>query len=83
MDADVEGLPLPLRSFFVLREVEGFSEKETASLLNVSEDCVKEGTSRAKLSVKKSLRRNLLGDTVYPFGTSACERVVSSVMSRL
>ena len=82
-DADVEGLPVPLRSMFVLREVEGFSEKETASLLNVSEECVKQGTNRAKLSVKKSLRRNLLGDTVYPFGASVGERVVSSVMSRI
>jgi len=82
-DADIEELPAPLRSLFVLREVEGFSEKETASLLNVSEDCVKQGTSRAKLSVKKSLRRNFFGDTVYPFGTSACERVVSSVMTRI
>lgn len=82
-DSDVEALPVPLRSLFVLREVEGFSEKETASLLNVSEDCVKHGTSRAKLSVKKSLRRNLFSDAVYPFGTSQCERVVGSVMARI
>lgn len=83
VDADVEGLPVPLRSLFVLREVEGFSEKETASLLNVSEDCVKQGTSRAKLSVKKSLRINFFGDAVYPFGANQCERVVSSVMARI
>jgi RNA polymerase sigma factor (sigma-70 family) len=81
--SDLDGLPMPLRSLFVLREVEGFSEKETASLLNVSEDCVKQGTNRAKLSVKKSLRRNFLGDAVYPFGTNGCERVVSSVMARI
>ncbi len=83
VDTDLETLPVPLRRLFVLREVEGFSEKETASLLNVSEDCVKQGTSRAKLSVKKSLRKNFFGDTVYPFGASSCERVVGSVMARI
>ena len=82
-DTEIEGLPVPLRSLFVLREVEGFSEKETAALLNVSEDCVKRGTSRAKLSVKKNLRRNFFGDSVYPFGASSCERVVGSVMARI
>lgn len=83
VDADLETLPVPLRRLFVLREVEGFSEKETASLLNLSEDCVKKGTSHAKLSVKKSLRKNFFGDTVYPFAANSCERVVGSVMARI
>ena len=83
VDADLETLPVPLRRLFVLREVEGFSEKETASLLNLSEDCVKKGTNHAKLSVKKSLRKNYFGDSVYPFGATSCERVVSTVMSRI
>lgn len=83
VDADLETLPVPLRRLFVLREVEGFSEKETASLLNVSEDCVKQGTSRAKLSIKKSLRKNFFGDSIYPLGASSCDRVVGSVMARI
>lgn len=83
VDADLEALPVQLRRLFVLREVEGFSEKETAQLLNLSEDCVKKGTSRAKLSVRKSLRKTFFGESVYPFGAPSCERVVTGVMQRI
>jgi len=82
-EAELETLPVPLRRLFVLREVEGFSEKETAGLLNLSEDCVKQGTQRAKLSVRKSLRRNFFGDTLYPIATSSADRVVQRVMAAL
>lgn len=81
--ADIETLPAPLRRLFVLREVEGFSEKETASLLNISEHCVKQGTSQAKLSMKKSLRRNFYGDATHPSDAGTCERVLNSVMNRM
>lgn len=83
VDADLKMRSIPSPRFFVLPEVGGFSEKDTASLLNLSEDCVKKDTSHAKLSVKKNLRKNFFGETVYPFGAGSCERVVRSVMARI
>jgi RNA polymerase sigma-70 factor (ECF subfamily) len=80
---DVESLPMPLRSVYVLREVEGFSDAETASLLQTSEASVKSKIRSAKSSLKSSLRRRFFHTDVYPCRSEACDRIVSSVLRRI
>ena len=80
---DVESLPMPLRSVYVLREVEGFSDAETASLLQTSEASIKSKIRSAKSSLKSSLRRRFFHTDVYPCRSEACDRIVGSVMRRI
>lgn len=59
LDQSIRSLPAGCRSVFVLVEIEGYSHRETAALLNVSE-----GTSKSQLSYAKKLLRGKLNETL-------------------
>ncbi len=80
---DVENLPVDLRSAYVLREVEGFSDAETATLLHTSEAAVQSNVRTAKGSLRSSLRRRFFHSDVYPCRTDTCDRIVGGVLDRL
>jgi len=61
LDDALAQLDEKLRLVFVLRDVEGFSVKETAAALNVSEANVKVRLLRARLQLREQLTR-VLGD---------------------
>lgn len=55
MDDAVAQLPETLHSVFVLRDVEGFSTKETAEILNISVSSAKVRLHRARLFLREQL----------------------------
>jgi RNA polymerase sigma-70 factor (ECF subfamily) len=59
IDRALAGLDAKYRAVFVLRDVEGFSVKETAELLDISEPNVKVRLLRARLALRELLTREL------------------------
>jgi RNA polymerase sigma-70 factor, ECF subfamily len=55
LDASVEKLPHSLRVVFLLRDIEGLSTRETAEVLDLSENAVKTRLSRARLRLREML----------------------------
>ncbi len=53
----LQGLPGPYRAVLFLREMEGLSTREVATVLDISEDNVKTRLHRARLALQKSLGR--------------------------
>jgi RNA polymerase sigma-70 factor, ECF subfamily len=85
MEEELAALPLPYRTVLVLRDVEGLSTSETASVLGVSEDVVKTRLHRARAMVRDGLSRRagITIESIYEFGNARCDRVVASVMARI
>ena len=85
LETAVDALPRSYRTVFVLREVEGLSTLETAELLGLSEPLVKTRLHRAKAQLREQLyasTQQLVG-TLFPFGGTRCDRVVSAVFVQL
>ncbi len=55
LDEAVAQLSPALRAVFLLRDVEGFSTKETADILGISVDAVKQRLARARLRLREAL----------------------------
>jgi RNA polymerase sigma-70 factor (ECF subfamily) len=55
MERAVQELPVPLRSVFILRDIEGLSTEETAAALYLSESAVKSRLMRARLKLRERL----------------------------
>ena len=85
VEAELSALPATYRTVLVLRDVEGLSTAETASCLDVSEDAVKTRLSRARSMLREGITRRagVTLETIYPFGSSRCDRVVAAVMTQL
>jgi RNA polymerase sigma factor (sigma-70 family) len=83
LEACIEQLPIPLRSVYILREIDGYSVEETAHLLNTSTDNVVNRLKRAKASLRKSLRKWYQYSDLYPQDPNSHERVVHDIMSRV
>ena len=56
LDKAINGLSAGYRSVFILVEIEGYSHKEVARLLNISEGTSKSQLSRAKQQLQKMLK---------------------------
>ncbi len=57
LDDAVAQLSPALRAVFLLRDVEGFSTRETAEILGISTDAVKTRLARARLRLREALTR--------------------------
>jgi RNA polymerase sigma-70 factor (ECF subfamily) len=85
VEAAVDALPLPYRTAFILRDVQGLGTAEAAACLDVPEATVKTRLHRAR-----SLLRARLGAAVdvtaadaFAFAGRRCDRVVAAVMARI
>lgn len=85
LEGIVDGLPRTYREVFVLRLVEGMDTAETAAVLDLGEDVVKQRLHRARLMVQASLeaRVGAAASTAFEFKAPRCDRVVAAVMARL
>lgn len=63
LDQAVANLPTNLRVVFLLRDLDGLSTRETAGVLNLSEEAVKTRLSRARLQLREKLS-SYFGTTV-------------------
>ncbi len=85
VETAVDALGDGYREVFMLREVEGLSTAETASVLDLSEDVVKTRLSRAKSSLRRDLleRTGATAASAFTFGKARCDRVVAAVFERI
>lgn len=85
LESAIDALPDGAREVFMLRDVEGLSTAETATVLDVSDDVVKTRLSRARAALRQVLERRLGECTpeVFRFYRPRCDRVVEQVMGRL
>lgn len=85
LEAVVGALPDPLRSVFILREVEGLSARETAEVLDISPENARVRLHRAKALLKRQIDEGLGRETrrLYLFDGKRCDRVVESVFARI
>jgi RNA polymerase sigma-70 factor (ECF subfamily) len=85
LEGIVDGLPDPYREVFVLRLVEGLDTAETAAVLDLGEDAVKQRLHRARLMVQQLVddRVGASARSLFQFQAPRCDRVVAAVMARL
>ncbi len=85
VEAELSALPAAYRTVLVLRDVEGLSTAEAASCLDVSEDVIKTRLSRARAMLREGItsRAGITLASIFPFGSSRCDRVVDAVMSQI
>jgi RNA polymerase sigma-70 factor (ECF subfamily) len=81
----IDELPEIYRSVLILREVEGMTTEETASVLDVQVDVIKTRLHRARASLRDAIE-DRIGEQMqnsYTFGNERCDRVVAAVLARL
>ena len=83
LEKSLEGLPIPYRSVFLLREVEGFSVAETATLLDITHTNVKVRLNRAKAMLQKQLEGFYTTTELYEFHLRYCDAIVKNVFDRI
>jgi RNA polymerase sigma-70 factor (ECF subfamily) len=81
----VDELPRPYREVFMLRLVEGLDTAETATVLELGEEAVKQRLHRARGMVQRLIEDRLGASaaTTFEFRAPRCDRVVAAVMVRL
>jgi RNA polymerase sigma-70 factor (ECF subfamily) len=85
IETAVDGLADGYREVFMLRQVQGLSTEETATILGVSQDVVKTRFSRARHAIRRDLldRTGAAAASAFTFGQSRCDRVVVAVLARI
>jgi RNA polymerase sigma-70 factor (ECF subfamily) len=81
----IDGLPEPMRTAFMMREVEGMSTSETAEALGIPEDTVKTRAFRARALLKQRLseRFDALTTGAFDFLGARCDRMVARDLERI
>jgi RNA polymerase sigma-70 factor (ECF subfamily) len=81
----IDRLPEIYRTVLIMREVEGMSTIETATVLDVQPEVVKTRLHRARASLRAAIedRVGVKMKTAYTFGNQRCDRVVAIVLARL
>jgi RNA polymerase sigma factor (sigma-70 family) len=83
LEESLQQLPLPYRTVFVLREVEGFNVAETAELLGLTAVNVKVRLNRAKTMLQKQLEKTYTSVDLYEFHFMYCDKIVRNVFERI
>ena len=83
VEFSLEQLPLSYKTVFVLREMEGFSVAETASLLNITTINVKVRLNRAKAMLHKELEKLYTASDLFEFNLIYCDQVVKNVFGNI
>jgi RNA polymerase sigma-70 factor (ECF subfamily) len=79
LEASIQALPLPYKTVFVLRQVEGFSVSETADLLNITPVNVKVRLNRAKVMLRKLLEQYYTSTDLFELTLPYCDEIVDNV----
>lgn len=83
LEKSIETLPIPQRTVFILREVEGFSVQETADMLSITPINVKVRMNRAKAMLRKEIEQLYSHKELYVFNLIYCDGIVQKVMSQI
>lgn len=83
LERSLQSIPIPYRSVFVLRELEGFSVAETASLLELTPVNVKVRLNRAKALLQKQIETFYSSAELYAFNLVYCDAIVQRVFAKI
>ena len=81
----VDGLPESYRVVFMLRDVQELSTRETAEVLDVSEEAVRVRLHRARQAIRDAMdtRTSTAIGELFGFAGERCERIVRAVFAAL
>lgn len=82
LDGAVQSLPDVYRTAFILKEVEGFSIKETAAYMRITPANVKIRLVRARALMQKMLQ-SAYAAKPFEFNLIYCDKVVQKVLQRI
>lgn len=85
LEGIVDQVPDPFRTVFILRDIEGMSIDETASLLSISPETVKSRLFRARRDIRIHIQTQLAGSfaALYPFDGMRCVAMADRVLATL
>lgn len=85
IESAVQRLPPPLRTVFVLRDVEELSVEETAIQLGLKPATVKTRFHRARRRLRHHLHSDIAAtlSRTFPFAGTRCSRMAERVIERL
>jgi RNA polymerase sigma-70 factor, ECF subfamily len=85
LERAVDALPEPFRLVFVMREIEGLSTEETATLLAIRPETVKTRLHRARRLLRRAIERMLSAGfgEIFPFDGARCVKMADRVVERL
>lgn len=84
LEGQIDELSENLRIVFVLRDVQELNTKETAALLNTSEEAVRIRLHRARHQLQQRLAEVMVAaPEAFPFAGERCDRMVENVLRRL
>ena len=85
LDRAIDDLPEAFRTVFVMRDIEGVTTEETATLLGIRQATVKTRLHRARRMLRAALGEHIgtaLKDA-FPFDKPRCDRLVKKVLDQL
>lgn len=85
LELAVDALPGEFRTVFILREVEGLSTEETASLLGIKPGTIKTRLHRARKMMRLSIEKQFAGtfSSLFPFDGTHCVEMADRVAETL
>ena len=83
MEKAIDTLPEKYKIVYMLKEVEGLSVAEISACLDLSHSNVKVRLHRARTMLKDAILNLIDYTTVFGFGNSKCDRIVSNVMEHI
>ena len=85
LERAVDALPEPFRLVFMMREIEGLSTEQAATLLAIRPETVKTRLHRARRLLRRSVERTLSAAfaDIFPFGGVRCAQTADRVVDRL
>jgi len=83
LERAIDSLPEKYRVIYMMKEVEGLSNKEIAECFGLTEANVKVRGYRAKTILKDTLLEMTQGGNVFEFGNTRCDAIVDFVMKMI
>ena len=85
LERAVDALPEPFRLVFVMREIEGLSTEEAATLLAIRPETVRTRLHRARRLLRRSIERMLSAGfgEIFPFDGARCVHMADRVVECL
>lgn len=83
IEESLSRIPEEYRMVFSLREMNGLSVAETATLLGITESNVKVRLNRAKAMLRSAIERSYSSDEIFEFHLSYCNALTDSVMKKI
>lgn len=83
IEGALDKIPIEYRMVFTLREMNGLSVSDTASILDITEGNVRVRLNRAKAMLRDALERSYTSNELFEFHLVYCDEMVERVMDKI